>query len=156
MRKYSKSSPCLHAYRRLISKANCAYDGHAVVAGRVSIMTIAIVLDAIFVDAQGSSFEVTVNKVTSKACKQGAPLRPHLPTLQATGVLGCACLLVFVSPNYCMRIGHPGHPGGSRHTGRKRFHGFRAPDTYGGPRPGSHSAQQARRRGLSCRLFVVS
>ena len=71
------------------------------------------------------------------------------------GVLGCACLLVLVSPNYCMRIGHPGHPGGSRHTGRKRFHGFRAPDTYGGPRHGSHSAQQARRRGLSCRHFFV-
>jgi len=37
-----------------------------VVAGRVSIMTIAIVLVAILVDAQGSSFEVTVNKVRRK------------------------------------------------------------------------------------------
>jgi len=49
------------------------------------------------------------------------------PTLQATGVFGCACLLVFVSSNYSMRIGHPRHPGGSIDTGRTRFHRFENP-----------------------------
>ena len=43
-----------HAYRRLISKANCAYDGRGETAGRVSIMTM-VMLDASAIMERGLS-----------------------------------------------------------------------------------------------------